>query len=99
MSILSDIEDGIGTVVDELRAKADQMEQQFKPVIHDAADSLAQLSQSRIVSELTQWGEAVLPSTTVDAIVAIIRDAGTVAARVSELTAPPPPPAADQPAQ
>lgn len=95
-SLLTDIADGLGGVVDELRTRADQIEQHFKPVIHDGAALLERLSQSTIVSELMQLADGVLPATTEQAIVAIIRDAGAAAARVAELTAPPAPPA-DQP--
>jgi hypothetical protein len=96
-SILTEVEDGLGTWIDDLRARADQLEQHFRPVIHDGAVALERMSQSPIVSELMQLGEGALPESTEAAIVAIIRDAGTAAAKVAELTAPPPAP--EEPAQ
>ena len=92
-TVLTEVEDGLATVVDELRAKADKIEQEFKPVVHDGAEILARMGQSPIIAELMQLAAGVLPTGTEQAIVTIIRDAGEAAAKVAAATAQPVEPA------
>ena len=92
-NILTDVEAGLGGLVGELRARADEIEQRHAPVIHDAAEILERMSQSKITAELMQLAEGVLPASTEDAIVAIIRDAGEAASKLAAATAQPAEPA------
>ena len=56
-NILTDVEAGLGGLVGELRARADEIEQRHAPVIHDAAEILERMSQSKITAELMQLAE------------------------------------------
>jgi hypothetical protein len=91
VSALSEAEDALRGIADVIRAKADELTGSHLPVVHDAAQTLARLTSSRIVTEVMQYGEEHLPSSTVDAVVALIRDTGEAALRIASLTAPPPP--------
>ena len=99
MTDLNAVENGLRAMADDLRAKADEILGTHAAVVHDAAGVLQKLTTSRIVSEVMQYGEEFLPAGTVDAIVTVIRDAGEAAARIAQLTTPPPAPAAPEPVQ
>lgn len=95
MSVLSDIENDIRTWAADLTDRADKLVTQAAPVVHDASETLESLTKSKIVTELQQYGEDLLPPETVDAIVSLIKGAGEAATKIAQLTAPPAGPAAD----
>ena len=78
MTSLSDIE----TRLRDLAADA-------LPVIRDGAETLAHLTQSKIVAELQQLAAPLDPEVE-SAIAAIIRSAGQAADKIAQLTAPEP---------
>lgn len=100
-SLLTDVENALRAIGSELHAKGDELITQHAAVVHDAAETVQKLTSSRIVTEVMQYGEDILPTSTVDAVVALVHDAGEAAARIAQLTAPPPPPPAEpeQPVQ
>lgn len=97
---LTELEADLRAKADTLHAIGDDIIGRHAAVVHDAADALTRLTSSRIVTEVMQYGEDLLPSPTVDAIVNLIRGAGDAAARIAQLTTPPvAPPAEPAPAE
>ena len=90
MSALTDIEDDVKEFVTNFTTRAEAIVREKLPVIHDAAVTLEGLTQNKIVAEVVQLGGTVLPDSTVELIAGLIRDAGTAAAKIAELTAPEP---------
>lgn len=99
MSEIAELEDKLKSWAADITDRAQRLVSEAVPVVHDGAESLAKLTSSRIVTELEQYGEDILPSTTVDAVVSLIHDAGEAATRIAALTGPPADPAPEQPAQ
>lgn len=96
MTSLADIEARIGQVAQDLLDHAEHLKSEVAPVVHDGAVTLQKLTSSKIVSELMQYGEEILPADVTEAIVSIIRGAGEAANRIAQLTAPPAPAVPEQ---
>lgn len=88
---LLEVEDKLKVYAQELYDRAEGLLKEAAPVVHDGATTLQQLTSSKIVSEVMQYGEDVLPADVVDAVVTIIRGAGEAASKIASLTAPPAP--------
>jgi hypothetical protein len=91
MSEIAELEEKIRSWAADITDRAQRLVTEAAPVVHDGADALQKLTSSKIVSELQQYGEDILPPETVDAIVSLIRGAGEAAARIASLTTPPAP--------
>lgn len=95
---LLEVEDKIKLIAQEGYDRAESLLKEIAPVVHDGATTLQQLTSSKIVSEVMQYGEDILPADVVDAVVTIIRGAGEAASKIAQLSAPAAEPASE-PAQ
>jgi hypothetical protein len=68
---------------------ADHLKSAVVPAIHDGAELVERFSKSAVVQEIEQLAEPLDPEIEA-AIVAIIRGAGSAAAKIAQLTAPEP---------
>lgn len=89
MSLLSEAKEKLDSFATEITDRAQSLLHDISPVVNDGATALENFSKSKIVTELAQYGEDILPESTVNAIVGLIHDAGEAAAKIASLTAPP----------
>lgn len=96
MSALLDIETKIKDFGARVTADLQELVTTAPPVIHDASESLARLSSSKIVVELEQLAQPIDPALE-EVLAGMIRTAGAAASKVAELTAAANPPAEPAP--
>ncbi len=89
MSVLDGIEAELDAFAADARDKIEHLVAVAKPAIHDGADTLERLAQSKVVAEIIALTGPLDPALD-EALASVVRGAAAAAEKIAELTAPPP---------